>query len=124
MFDICIPDFLYEKYTIAHAIVLVESGGNRYAIGDNGNAVGVFQIWPIMVEDVNRIVGEDRYSLDDRTDYGKSLEMFFIYTDHYTPSWVFEKVARRWNGGPDGDRQKSTERYWEKVQTQLSWEDM
>lgn len=120
MLEFVIHEDIIRKIIIADSIMIVESAGDTDAVGDAGNAVGAFQIWPIMVEDVNRIVGEDRFSLDDRTDYEKSLEMFFIYTDHYTPSWVFEKVARRWNGGPDGDQQNSTERYWEKVQIQLS----
>ena len=37
------------------AIVAVESGGNCYAIGDNGKAVGAAQIWEVVVKDCNQI---------------------------------------------------------------------
>lgn len=101
------------------AVALVESGGDPCAIGDGGRAVGILQIHPIMVEDVNRIVGQQRYSLADRRDVRKSVEMFVVYCLHYWPNGGPEQWARGWNGGPDGPRQAETEGYWRRVKREI-----
>jgi hypothetical protein len=72
-----------------------------------------------MVDDVNRILGKDKYSYDDRKDCIKSREMFHVYTDHYSADESDEVKARRWNGGPKGETKKATEAYWKKVQACL-----
>lgn len=100
------------------AIIMVESSGNPNAVGDNGLAVGILQIHSILVQDVNRIAGTE-YTPADRLDVDKSIQMFIIYTNHYTPCWTPELVAKRWNGGPRGERKQATERYWIKVQTEV-----
>lgn len=100
------------------AIERVESSGKADAVGDGGKAVGILQIHPIMVADVNRILGEDRYALADRLDPAKSREMFRIYSDHYAKGDT-EKSARNWNGGPRGYRKAATLPYWRKVQAEI-----
>lgn len=102
------------------AAALVESGGDPCAIGDGGKAVGILQIHPIMVADVNRIVGGPLYSLADRRDVLKSVEMFVIYCLHYWPNGGPEQWARGWNGGPDGPQQSETEGYWRKVKREIA----
>jgi len=106
-----------SQNTLLSAIIQVESGGDPNAIGDGGRAVGILQIHPIMVKDVNRILGHERYTLEDRYSPEKSIEMFWIYTNHYSPHESDEVVARRWNGGPKGDTKPSTVRYWERVRS-------
>ena len=100
------------------AIILIESGGDPNAIGDNNQAVGVLQIHPVMVADVNRVAGT-AYTLDDRYCVDASIQMFLIYSRHYTPCLTPELVARRWNGGPRGERKQATARYWRKVQRKI-----
>ncbi len=101
------------------AMIYVESKNNPNAIGDGGRAVGVLQIWPIMVRDVNRILRRrgisHRYTYEDRYDRDKSIEMFHIWKSHYHPHSSYEKIARCWNGGPFGHRRSSTNYYWYKV---------
>jgi len=99
------------------AIEFVESGGNASAIGDNGNAVGSFQIWKIYVDDVNRIRGNDKYSYTDRLDRSKSRDMATIYLNHY--GGTFEEMARKFNGGPNGHKKEATLKYWVKVKERL-----
>jgi hypothetical protein len=78
--------------------------------GDNGHAVGPYQIWPIMVETVNeRLPKNKQYTLEDRRNLKKSEEMFVIYTNRFTPDWNPEDVAARWNGGPKGLQAKDPE---------------
>lgn len=106
--------------SILSAIIAVESGGDPSAIGDSGAAVGILQIHPIMVADVNRILSRPAYTLEDRLSPARSIEMFTIYTSHYTPSWEPELVARRWNGGPRGHLKPSTLPYWHLIQSHLA----
>lgn len=102
------------------AVAMVESGGDPCAIGDGGRAVGILQIHPIMVEDVNRIVGGPLYTLADRRDVRRSVEMFAIYCLHYWPHGGPEQWARGWNGGPDGPQQAETEGYWRRVEAEIA----
>jgi len=100
------------------ALIAVESRGNNHAIGDSGKAVGCLQIWPIMVEDVNRI-SHMHYTFADRYDREKSIEMCRIYLNHYATNKPDEYAARIWNGGPQGYKKDSTKKYWEKVKRHL-----
>lgn len=113
------PSATWPRSQLIAAIIQVESSGNDRAIGDKGTAVGPLQIRPILVDDVNRIVGEKRFTLTDRTDRAKSIEMFRIYSRHYSFGKTDEVIARRWNGGPSGDRKSGTLKYWRKVQSAL-----
>lgn len=104
---------------LVRAIEQVESKGSAIAIGDNGQAVGILQIHPVMVQDCNRILGEEKFDLEDRWSVDKSRQMFRVYTEHYSKGASDEVVARRWNGGPRGDTNPNTESYWEKVREEV-----
>lgn len=100
-------------------MIQVESNGNDKAHNLSEDAVGCLQIRPIMVREVNRILkrqGEDyRFKMKDRWDRERSLEMFWVWKDYHHPNSTNEVIARNWNGGPNGYKKKSTEKYWEKV---------
>ena len=70
---------------LIQALIIVESEGNPLAVGKT-NDVGLLQITPIFVREVNRILGDSVYSLSDRTCIEKSLEMFEVYQAHHNPS--------------------------------------
>jgi len=121
----------YSFEDLLDAIEQVESKGNANAVGDNGNAVGAYQIWKIYVDDVNRILGEDIFAYDDRYSKVRSACMVTVYVQHYcgiagwdgefrpTQMDRFEAMARIHNGGPQGYRKESTESYWLKVLAEL-----
>jgi hypothetical protein len=111
----------------------VESGNNPAALGDYSGktgeyrAVGVLQIWKIVVDDVNRIQKKEVFTYKDRSDRQKSLRMAEIYLTHYGKHLEkkgvtvdMEVLSRVWNGGPTGYKKKSTEKYWEKVKKELN----
>ena len=50
--------------------------------GDGGRAVGVLQIWPIMVDECNRIAGEKRWTYVDRHSKVQSVQMCAVYMNH------------------------------------------
>jgi len=97
------------------ALIIVESDGNPNAVGDKGQAIGILQIHPICVQDVNRILGEEKYTLIDRLDPIKSVEICIVYLNYYGKDKSVEQLARIWNGGPKGFKRKSTLPYWDKV---------
>ena len=101
---------------VISAIAEVESKGNARAV--NGDAVGLLQIRPVLVRDVNRILrlrnSDKRYTLVDRYDPRKSAEMFEIYQSFYNPRGSVERAIRLWNGG-SGYTVSGTERYYRKV---------
>ena len=111
-----------NRAELIEAISYVESGGNPEVIGDthlSTPSVGLLQLRPIMVREVNRILRnqglEKRFKNSDRRDSSKSIEMFNIWADTYHASSSFEKMARNWNGGPKGYKRTSTISYWTKI---------
>ena len=105
-------------------LIFIESGGNDKAV--NGEAAGCLQITPILVKDVNRIAGKN-FTLEDRFDRQKSIEMAQIYLTYYGKVYTKktskepdnEVYARMWNGGPNGWKKESTRDFWLKVKAEL-----
>ena len=112
---------------LVNALIHVESRGIDSAVGDTHlelPSIGVLQIRPVMVREVNRILkrtkSDKRYKLKDRFSREKSIEMFMIWKNYHHPKDGFEEIARCWNGGPRGMKNKRTEKYWIKVQQHLN----
>ena len=106
------------KNNLIDAIIYVESRGDVNAYNAKENAVGCLQIRPIMLREVNRLLGFDKYKLADRWNKSKSIEMFKVIKEH-TTNPTDEKLARNWNGGWNGYKKQSTLKYWHKVKEQL-----
>ena len=108
---------------LIEALIWVESRGKEDAYCKREDAVGVLQIRPIMVKEVNRILGltgsNNIYTLEDRWNREKSIEMFNVVASYYHETSSYEKIARCWNGGPKGLQKKQTQKYWRKVQKRL-----
>jgi len=100
------------------ALIIVESSGNDMAIGDNGKAIGPLQIHKAVVLDVNRFTGS-HYRHQDMTNRAQARAVCEAYLKHYGRGASTEQLARRWNGGPSGDRKQATEAYWNKVRKHL-----
>lgn len=106
------------------AIGTVESKMNDKAI--NGIYAGFLQISPTIVKDCNRINkingNPKRYSLQDRYNRKKSIEMFHIIQNFYNKHRdLGEKdrighMIRLWNGGPGWVKNpRKTDGYYKKV---------
>lgn len=89
-------DYDWELFT--QALIWVESKGDSKAVGSKDD-VGVLQITPILLQDCNRIVGYEKYYLNDRYDREKSVEMFNIVQDHYNPQHDYHWALKLWNSG-------------------------
>jgi len=112
---------------LIQAMAFVESGGNPEIMGDlnlGAPSVGLLQIRPIMVREVNRILKNQglakRYKNSDRNDATDSINMFNIWADAYHLNSSYEKMARNWNGGPRGYKKSATVHYWAKVSTYVT----
>ena len=101
---------------LVEAIMMVESGGDSLAYNSSEDAAGVLQIRPIMMREVNRILGKDSFTLKDRWSKAKSIAMFNVLRSQLKGASP-EKVARTWNGGYR--EKKATLKYWAKVKKHI-----
>ena len=107
--------------TLLIAIIIVESGGNKDAIGDNGKSYGCLQMTKAYVEDAAKYAGED-WVHEDAFDMTKAFQIFNAYIEKYATEERIgrpitpEDIARIHNGGPNGWRKLSTKKYWKRVQ--------
>jgi hypothetical protein len=117
-------------HTLISILCVVESNSDPNAIGDNGSAVGILQIHPSYVHEVNRLSGFERFTLDDRYDPVKSRRMvsfmmlgqaerYRAKNNGFYPS--MELLARWHNGGVYGHHTnpQATDGYWQKVKELL-----
>jgi len=121
------------KDVLYSSIVWVESKGNANAKSRDGS-VGIVQIKPVMVKEVNRICKiqglDKKFTLADRKNPYKSAEMFWIYQEFYNPDLNLDSLskedmavlARKWNGGPKGHLKRATKKYWKKVSKRVNLE--
>jgi hypothetical protein len=100
--------------TLLMAVMAVESNFDSMAYNSKENAAGCLQIRPIMVREVNRLLGENKYTLKDRWSKAKSIEMFNVLRSHLKGA-TDEEIARTWNGGYNGKNIPQTMQYWIKV---------
>lgn len=113
-------------YALINALIAVESHGDANAIGKSGE-VGILQIRPCVVEDVNRVY-HTNYRLDDRRDKAASIKICELYLGYWGTRYeerthksaTPEVLARIWNGGPNGWKKESTKAYWEKVERKIA----
>ena len=87
------------------AVIWKESKDVEDCIGDNGKAVGVLQIHPIMVREANRILAmndpslSNYYTYDDRYSREKSIEIFKVVQGYHNPKRDHRKALQIWNHG-------------------------
>jgi hypothetical protein len=99
--------------TFTKALIWVESKGDSKAVGSKDD-VGVLQITPILVEDCNRILKNEGFTLEDRLDSLKSVEMFNIIQDHYNPQHDYHWALKLWNSGaPLSYHRKVMDKFYE-----------
>ena len=99
------------------ALIQIESGGNDLAKGRHGE-LGALQIKPILVRDVNRIMGTS-YTHQQVTNRATAIFIANAYLSHYGRNLSDESLARLWQGGPKGLRKPSTRAYARRVMRKL-----
>lgn len=121
-----IADKKVDVNKIIPALIVVESGNNSNAIGDNGKAFGILQLHKDYIDDVNRIYGTS-YVHNDAFDPIKAKDITRLYLTYWGNKYVkdtkkpltYDVLARLHNGGFDGWKDKGTIEYAKKVLKQL-----
>ncbi len=105
------PD--HQAFTdLMYAIAMVETMGNHLAYNEFENAVGIFQIRQVRIDEYNRRTGNS-FSLSEMYDPKLSEKVFLYFASRYGP-YKLEKIAKSWNGsGP------MTELYWKRIKEYL-----
>ena len=88
------------------AIMWQESKGNPNPKHSDGQSEGILQITPIYVDEVNRILSYNKYTLHDRRNPLKSHEMFLVVQNYHNPEKDVKKAVKLHNKG---------KRYFEEV---------
>ena len=99
------------------ALIQIESNGNDHARGRHGE-LGALQIKPILVRDVNRIMGT-HYTHAQVTNRATATFIANAYLSHYGRNLSDESLARLWQGGPRGAKKSSTRAYARRVMREL-----
>ena len=108
------------------AICTVESNCNDDAVGDGGDSIGAYQIQYAYWKDATDFDKSIGGSYQDCKDSEYSRKIVLAYWSRYaTITRVGEEVtdedrARIHNGGPNGYKKNSTEKYWTKVKAVLT----
>lgn len=105
---------LTEWEILQLAIAKTESDFDFLAKGKNKD-LGVFQITPVFVEEVNRILGDTVYIHEDALDAAKSVEMMAVVQGKHNPEHDITRAIARHN--PRGDAIG----YARKVRENMEW---
>lgn len=110
---------------VAAAIQAVETGGEvnpAEAVGKAGE-VGPLQIRKCVLTDVADRYGEV-FTLSEVKHLDTAIEVFCLYTARYNKRAIkardLDRIARCWNGGPEGHQKAKTLDYAFKVQKEFS----
>ena len=113
----------YDWFTPDHDELLgfisdVESGGDPNAVGDGGNALGMYQIWRIYWQDAVEHDPSIGGVYGDVVDPEYAERIVLAYWDRYGSrvDYSLEGLARIHNGGPNGHTKTATDPYWEKIE--------
>lgn len=108
-----------ELRPLLDAIRQVESGGDDNAKGDNGKALGAYQIWRVYWQDATDWATSIEGSYEEVRDRAYAERIMVAYWHRYARQAINEKnyetLARVHNGGPRGQSKKATLNYWNKV---------
>jgi hypothetical protein len=96
------------------AIAHVESNGDPHAVGDNGRALGMYQIHRAYWKDGTRFLGVD-WAYEQARDPLKARRVVRAYLLHYGRGKSLLDMARIHNGGPRGHRKRATRAYARKI---------
>ncbi len=113
-----------EYLSLIFILIQIESGGNDFAIGDDGRAYGCLQMHAAYVQDAAEHAGKD-WIHEDALQRDVAIQIFHAYMDRYATKErlgrepTMEDVARIHNGGPNGWKKESTKKYYEKVKKEF-----
>ena len=114
-----------ELTRVLQAIRIVESNNTPSAVGDGGNAIGVYQIWESYWKDATEFSNlGGKYRDCFVPEYADRIVRCYMKR-YATPRRLgreatMQDIARIHNGGPNGYKKQATLKYWEKVEKILN----
>ena len=114
-----------ELTRVLQAIRIVESNNTPSAVGDGGNAIGVYQIWESYWKDATEFSNlGGKYRDCFVPEYADRVVRCYMKR-YATPRRLgreatMQDIARIHNGGPNGYKKQATIKYWEKVEKILN----
>ena len=106
------------------AVATVESNGKDDAVGDNGKALGRYQVWLVYWQDAIDYCPEIGGKYENVTSKVYAERIVVAYLMRYGRKYIadndFQALARIHNGGPKGYKAKGTLKYWRKVEAILN----
>lgn len=114
--DTIYVDMPIDADALCEAFIYVESKGKSDAVNKTSKASGVLQLMPSMVNEANRLSGDELYTLSDRFSPEKSREIFHIVMGNKNPSYDIHLACKIWNprGGLEYHK-KVEEKYYELI---------
>ena len=92
--------------------------------GDDGKAIGPFQIWYIYWKDAVEFDPSIGGKYADCRNYKYALKVVTAYMNRYGAKFIashnLEALARIHNGGPMGYRRRDTIKYWNDVKKKMT----
>ena len=110
-----------ELELLLDAIAQVESNGNATAVGDDGKALGMYQIHRAYWKDGTRLL-DVAWEYAHATDPEKARTVVRAYLLHYGRGKSLLDMARIHNGGPRGHRKQATLKYARRIAVLLDTE--
>ena len=110
-----------ELELLLDAIAQVESNGNPQAVGDNGKALGMYQIHRAYWRDGTRLL-DVAWEYAHATNPQKARRVVRAYLLHYGRGKSLLDMARIHNGGPRGHRKQATLKYARRIAALLDTE--
>lgn len=109
-----------------NALIATEGAKTNKTVGDSGDAKGILQIHECVIEDVNNFYGF-HYVHNDAFNPVLAIRICTYYLRYWGRVYLKktekeptqEVLARIWNGGPNGYKKSSTDKYWAKVKKHL-----
>lgn len=112
---------LYTVDQLLDAMYTVESTRGRILVGDEGKAIGPYQIWKAYWQDAvewDKTIGGE---YKDCMNKAYAEKIVRAYWKRYAPkSATIEQLARIHNGGPRGHLNANTIKYWNKIKKELN----
>ncbi len=112
--------------SLLQAICAVESNCDGSKVGDGGRAIGPYQIWNVYWQDAVEFDESIGGTYEDCVEKEYSERIIRAYWQRYATQKRLgrkptdEDKARIHNGGPNGYKKKSTEKYWNKIKEKLN----
>ena len=83
-----------EWITLIKALMSVDTGNNPKYVNPITGAAGILSLMLSWVAEANQVVGRQEFSLDDRFDIDRSIQIFNVVQGHYNPELDIDKAIK------------------------------